>query len=44
MIKTIEELKAAYPDLVRQLEDEVRREVEEELLARVRRLLDPEAE
>lgn len=41
---TLEELKRRYPDLVRELEDEVRREVEEELLARVRRLLDPAVE
>ena len=44
MIKTIEDLKAAYPDLVRQLEDEVRREVEAETLRRLRRLLIPEEE
>jgi hypothetical protein len=44
MIKTLEELKRAYPDLVEELEEEIRREIEEELLARLCRLLDPEAE
>jgi len=42
MIKTIEELKAAYPDLVEELAEEVRREIEEELLRRLRKLLIPE--
>ena len=42
MIKTIEELKRAYPDLVEELEAELRAEVEKELLARLRKLLIPE--
>lgn len=42
MIKTIEELKRAYPHLVEELAEGVRREIEEELLQRLRRLLIPE--
>lgn len=42
MIKTIEELKRAYPHLVEELAEEVRREVEEELLQQLAKLLIPE--
>jgi len=38
---TIEDVKRLYPDLVKELENEVRREVEPELLDRLRRLFDP---
>ena len=41
---TIEDVKRLYPDLVKELENEVRREVQQELLDRLRRLFDPEPE
>ena len=39
VIETVEDLRCAYPDLVEELTEEVRREVEEELIARLKRLL-----
>ena len=41
---TIEDVKRLYPDLVKELENEVRREVQQELLDRLRRLFDSEPE